>query len=174
MEKALFHGFWEHEEKVSVKDINVVIFNNSVYGMKTEMTEKKADQIISMLNGDINIPQTCTDNFIKKMINLSDSFGIVAFKLGCSPINKNFLLDGFVKDKCVFSRSLTKEYFLSACIDNNMLVGAHFLKVVNLHQMNHKIITRRKPGRPQTTSSIHRYLNKVMLEEKELIYWNNS
>ena len=121
MEKALFNDFWENENKISTNEIEIVIFNRTVKGVKSEMTKTKTDKIIKTLRGNVKSLMACSNKHLDDLMNLTDSVGIVVVKVGCSPVNKNFLLDGFVKEKSIFTRSLSKDHFLSACMDDCLL-----------------------------------------------------
>ena len=162
MEKDSFHNFWEHEEKTSTADIQMMFFNKTEQGMKTEMTNAKCNKTTNILKGKIKTPIVCNDKHLNGMIELSDSAGIVAAKVGCSSENKNFLLDGFVKEKHICTRSLTKEYYLSACMDDCLLVGLDLLNIVKLETLNQK--NRRKACAGQAKSNI---LNSSIFEKHE-------
>lgn len=165
MEKALFNDFREHEDMISVDEIEMVIFNKTAKGMKSEMTKTKAGKIIKILKGTVKSPMICSNEHLDESMNLSDSAGIAAVKVGCSQMNKNFLLEDFAQDKSIFTRPLSKECCLSARMDDCLLVGLGMLSIVKLETLNQKTIARRKLGRPRTTSPIHTFLKKI---EKEM------
>ena len=132
MEKDLFNNFWDHEKKTSANEVQLIIFNKSVEVIETEMTKTKASEIINMLRGNVKTPLVRSEKHMDGLIELPDSTRIAAVKVGCSPENKNLLLDRFVKEKDIFASSLTKECCLSMHTDDYLLVGIDFLNVVKL------------------------------------------
>ena len=96
------------------------------------MTKTKVSEIMNMLRGNVKTPVVHSENRMDSLIGLPDSTGIAAMKVGCSPENKNFLLDGFVKEKDIFASSLTKECCLSARMGDCLLVGFYLLNLVKL------------------------------------------
>ena len=145
---------------MSSEIIEIVAFNKSLEVTKSAMTASKAMKALQTLKGEIPIPKVCSDCYVKILILFSDSFGIVVVKLNYSLKNRNFLFCGLVECQNMWVRSLTKDFCLSGCIGTYTLVALDTLDHLKLTTLNQKIVTRRRIGRPQTTSSINRFLNQ--------------
>ena len=168
-EPALFKGFFDNDP-MDVDSIDIVTFNKTTFGMKTAMDRKKVKKIIMTLTGKSNTPLRITKEHLLEIKKFTNSFGIVAVKIGCSDENNNKMLGNFMKiDGCnVWVRSLTKFFYINACVDSDSLVVLDYLDVMDLKFMSEKVIARRKYGRPKKTSSIQTHLNRNANSENKV------
>ena len=125
-----------------------MLFNKLADGMKTPMNNHKVSKIINLLGRVLPSSSTHDDKSIDNLMLFAESFRLVTICTNCCEENSNFLVKRITIENGmnVWVRSLSKQFHRSSCIDSDSLVSLHHLGVINLNDLNQKIIARRKVG----------------------------
>ena len=161
-EKSLFYEFFD-SETIDCSQIDIVLFNKTMNGMKKPMTSGKVGEILNCLLGKTRVKSIPTAKNISDAMRFGNSFGLVAVKVGCSESNKNELIGDFLKDPTlnVWIRSLTKYFFISTCVDCDSLLVLDLLGVLSLDDLIGKVHAKRKGGRQMKVNSIQTHISRT-------------